>query len=311
MLERTENPPSLALDDFKKINGIGNAMEKRLHTADIHTYAQLGSGRPEELARILDGMVGLSVERIREQDWIGQARRLAEASGQEIEEKPDACKNNSLHYASFNLRLSLTSDNKVHGTRITHVNSEQESSWAGWNQDKLWAFILDREQVDASPRMEAHPKEPLVPETGADHPAAPSDNKAQPSPVSRLSGSYRILSTRLQTLAGHPLGDIIPSQPIIARFLLDLSQLETGGDPVLVYDAQVTLQKMGGGQAFFAISQGPLAAVDPAAIQVDIQPLPPGEYRLKALVTLRAQSQPKHLKYQLPAFSEKLQLCVI
>jgi predicted flap endonuclease-1-like 5' DNA nuclease len=67
-------------DDLKLINGIGPAVEKRLHGGGIFTFPQLAALSPADIAAAVADLAGLSAERIVKQDWIGQARRLAEES---------------------------------------------------------------------------------------------------------------------------------------------------------------------------------------------------------------------------------------
>jgi hypothetical protein len=67
-------------DDLKLINGIGKAVEDRLHDHGIYTFAQLVALSPADIAAAVAGLAGLSAERIMKQDWIGQARKLASKS---------------------------------------------------------------------------------------------------------------------------------------------------------------------------------------------------------------------------------------
>jgi hypothetical protein len=64
-------------DDLKLIDGIGPAVEKRLHRIGILTFAQLSTFSPADIAAAVTDIAGLSTERIIKQDWIGQARKLA------------------------------------------------------------------------------------------------------------------------------------------------------------------------------------------------------------------------------------------
>jgi hypothetical protein len=76
-LRSVEQPDS---DDLKLINGIGKAVEDRLHDHSIYTFAQLVAASPADIAAAVAGLAGLSAERIIKQDWIGQARKLASKS---------------------------------------------------------------------------------------------------------------------------------------------------------------------------------------------------------------------------------------
>jgi predicted flap endonuclease-1-like 5' DNA nuclease len=64
-------------DDFRKIAGIGLAIERRLHEAGILTYQDLAARSPEQIAASLADVAGVSSARIASQDWAGQAGRLA------------------------------------------------------------------------------------------------------------------------------------------------------------------------------------------------------------------------------------------
>src|SRR6266545_4105800 len=68
---------SQGADDFRLISGIGPAVESRLHSAGILTFAQLAALSPDDIAALVAGLTGLSAERIVKQGWIGQARELA------------------------------------------------------------------------------------------------------------------------------------------------------------------------------------------------------------------------------------------
>ena len=75
---RGVEPPNS--DNLKLIIGIGPAVEHRLHGRSIYTYAQLAALSPADIAAAVAGIGGLSAERIKKQDWIGQARKLASKS---------------------------------------------------------------------------------------------------------------------------------------------------------------------------------------------------------------------------------------
>jgi len=75
---RAAEPPRI--DDLKLINGIGPKVEKRLNGVGIFTFAQLAALSPADIAAAVAGLSGLSAERIKKQDWIGQARKLAAES---------------------------------------------------------------------------------------------------------------------------------------------------------------------------------------------------------------------------------------
>ena len=47
------------MDDFKLINGIGPAIERRLHEVGVTTFAQLAALSPDGLATLVEGAGGL------------------------------------------------------------------------------------------------------------------------------------------------------------------------------------------------------------------------------------------------------------
>jgi predicted flap endonuclease-1-like 5' DNA nuclease/cytoskeletal protein CcmA (bactofilin family) len=69
-------PP--ADDDFTALRGIGPTFDRRLKEAGIRTFAQLAALTPEEAADI----IGWPSQRILSDNLLGQARRLAEGSGE-------------------------------------------------------------------------------------------------------------------------------------------------------------------------------------------------------------------------------------
>ena len=90
-----------AADDFKVIKGIGPATERRLHQSGILTYAQLAASTPSALAKGFEGMIGMSVERIAQEDWIGQARSLVPESASASPQPDVSSPGNGQHYATF------------------------------------------------------------------------------------------------------------------------------------------------------------------------------------------------------------------
>jgi hypothetical protein len=73
-------------DDLEMISGIGRVLARRLTDAGIVTFADVAGSTIEQLAAVS----GLPMERIREQDWGGQARELLTARTAEIGAAPDA-----------------------------------------------------------------------------------------------------------------------------------------------------------------------------------------------------------------------------
>jgi predicted flap endonuclease-1-like 5' DNA nuclease len=64
-------------DDLTAIVGLGPAMSKKLYQEGIASYAQLAALSEEEIARLEKDVIKSS-GRFQKDDWVGQARRLAQ-----------------------------------------------------------------------------------------------------------------------------------------------------------------------------------------------------------------------------------------
>lgn len=73
-------PASTTEDDLTAIKDIGQRFADALHAIGITRYDQLAGQTPDDLAARLAPHVTVRAQRIRDNDWIGQAARLA--SGQ-------------------------------------------------------------------------------------------------------------------------------------------------------------------------------------------------------------------------------------
>ena len=65
-------------DDFTRINGIGPRYAEALVKAGITRFEQLAAQTPEALAELLAPYARVRTARISDNDWIGQAARLAQ-----------------------------------------------------------------------------------------------------------------------------------------------------------------------------------------------------------------------------------------
>jgi len=83
-LESLEAEPESAAaaptDDLTRIVDIGPRFAEALHKIGITTYEQLAAQTPADLAQRLGDHVAVRAQRIRDKDWIGQAKRLARES---------------------------------------------------------------------------------------------------------------------------------------------------------------------------------------------------------------------------------------
>jgi len=60
-------------DDLTEIKGIGARFAEALQAAGINSFEQLAEQTPERLAELLSNHVTIQPDRIRKNDWIGQA----------------------------------------------------------------------------------------------------------------------------------------------------------------------------------------------------------------------------------------------
>jgi len=70
--------PGETPDDLKKITGIGPALEKKLNALGVTRYAQIAGFSPDDMQRVDEA---LNIKgRVERDDWIGQAKALAEGT---------------------------------------------------------------------------------------------------------------------------------------------------------------------------------------------------------------------------------------
>ena len=72
---RLPDDNSVPMDDLTIIDGIGQSYARVLNEMGVKTFAELAQRDPGEIARQSRGRI--SAQRIRNQDWIGQARQLS------------------------------------------------------------------------------------------------------------------------------------------------------------------------------------------------------------------------------------------
>ncbi len=63
-------------DDLKKISGVGPALEKKLHALGVTTFGQVANFTAEDIEKVDDALSFKG--RIERDDWVGQARALAD-----------------------------------------------------------------------------------------------------------------------------------------------------------------------------------------------------------------------------------------
>lgn len=162
-------------DNFKLISGIGPGIEKRLHSADIRSYAQLAALSPAQLAAII-GKANLTEERIAKSGWIERARELADQEGPaasafapetirlsaaDVAEEAPPEGVGRQHYASFMIELLLEADQRVRRTIVKYlrgVHGATEAKWGGWDGPALIDFITRQADLNLTPIVEPEPE---------------------------------------------------------------------------------------------------------------------------------------------------------
>jgi hypothetical protein len=285
-------------DQFRKIEGIGRINERRLWDAGILTYGDLGQRTPEEIAAILPPTAGMSAERIASQNWIGQARELAE--------QPPEASVARQHYAAFHVEFLLESDNSVRGTRVHHHQTDARESWAGWDEEKLLTFLRDRIPLPAAvtpvpaaviladapspepPQMQ--PGEPAQAQPGDQGPgdAEPASAGQLPAPAPSWSPSWSLSIEELApTRDGQPSHTVPTGEPRSARLTM---RIDPAGTPIsdnFDFSAAIAARRFAGHDRLpLGTAHGTVRAGHPVSVEVTGPALPADLYRLVAAVDI-------------------------
>jgi hypothetical protein len=305
------NSSANAMDDFKRITGIGPAIEQHLHEAGILTFAQLAALAPADIAARVSGIAGMSAERITEQDWPGQARELALNEPTPAETLDSQMLANNRQYdASFTVKLLLNEDHSVRRTQMVDNRSKSEEQWAGWNEPRMIKFIHHQAEL----RLPA--VESTLPVGAPADPGSATALVTESIPAESSTPEPAATAKDRQVFGGSlhlrepepiPAGTTSPSRvfshnlPLIVRLHLDLTEVELPNDDPLNYTATIHAKRMGGGpRESLGEVHHTIAPQDQLTILVAGKPLPPGTYRLNAMVRLSHPSA----KLDLSAYQE-------
>jgi hypothetical protein len=267
---------AISADDFKRIKGIGPAVERRLHDAGIFTFTQLAALTPLDIAALVSNLTDLSAERITQQDWVGRACQLA-AKPAEPQPNPIPVEDGQ-HYSTFSVELLLDDAVEVRRTRIKHIQDGAEDAWTGWEEARLMNFVARYA--------------PLRLQSPAPHPPMSVPEQVAPAPQPRVRTNLMTQPGR-GTLAAAPFeADGPPNllqqdQPFELHLALDLTEVDTSGEESLNYTAIVYAKRLGGSlRQTIAEAGGATAATDTLTINMIGALLSAGMYRLEAAVTL-------------------------
>ncbi len=259
-------------DDLTLIKGIGPAIKARLHDSGILTFAQLGASSPEKIAAVV---TSLSAKRIARENWIGQARKLASKQKPAKRRMKRAVLRGRQHYGTFTVELLLNEDNDVRCTRVKHIQSGAEDTWAGWDDAQLAGFFVERAALRL-PLMEPPPRVAAIAE------------RVPPSPAAaRVTGALRLRELEMVPAgAGSPHYVLRHGQPFVVRLTLDLTEVVAPSDVPLAYEATVCAKKLGGPRQLVGKAHDSVTPAQTVTVNVEGTALTQGIYRLEAVVTL-------------------------
>ena len=317
---RTSTPAGQAGDDFQQIQGIGAAIDRRLHDAGILTYQDLAALTPEQIAASLAGVAGLSPARIASQDWTGQARRLAGPAAPPLPSEPDQ------RYVSFHVELLLDVDDSVRRTKVHHHQSGTDEAWAGWDEDRLLALLREHIPIMAprQPAEAAELRSSVAPAATEPEPAARSGAQLPPGPAGRAVSSGdqpdRAVSSGDQpdraipsrdgpetadlpvglpssalrvdylglTREGQRSRSWAPGEPTSVGFTLRVSRTGMPEAANLDFTADVTASSVLGDNQRWPLGtvQGAVQVDEPLSVELTGEPLPRGLYRPEATVLI-------------------------
>jgi len=277
--------------DFKLIRGIGPAIEGRIHSAGITQYAQLAEMSPSELAIMFKDLTGLSENWIAKQDWIGQARKLAEKYPAVTEIEEEATSQNRQHYAVFTIELLLDETNAVRRTRVMHVQSQQEYTWAGWDDRRLVMLLVEKAGINAALSWGIAPR----PETELANNRSPIRGEAE-GEAGDIGGVDAAGQLRIQLLsiapAGYDRSQVVIShdQPYDIHLTLDMAEVNLIRPSYNNYVVNIYSKSLrDGSKTLIAETQGNIERTDEIEIVLKGSPLPVGTYRLEALAMIYLQ----------------------
>jgi hypothetical protein len=278
----TKNTPA-APDDFTRIAGIGSGIERRLHSAGILVYRQLAGMSPSEIMDAVGSLIGLTPDRILQQDWAGQAQVLAleaHAEAPEMEEVFDPSPTSDRqHYQMFTVELLLGETNDVRRTRLVHVSNQCEKSWAGWDAERLIRAIGDL--AGLKPPL---PEPQAMPLEEAEIPSPVETKNKQPNWIKKDSFELKDACTR--SLQSGQLAKIFRQRQLVhAQFMLNLPAQEELVETPYTYHADVFIRCLDQPKKWLSKSLvGNLSGRAPSVVEFDAEELPPGTYRIDAEV---------------------------
>ena len=302
---------SIPADDFTLIKGIGPTYAERLRATGVQTFAQLASCIPAKLAAQVGG---LPAKRIIEQDWLGQAKKLAGKNSPSTSYKkgtPDSTLYQ--HYENFTIELLLDGRNEARRTRVMHIQSGSIDTWSGWEPELLIDFItrhteaylpsvkslpqklgVDRKDVlqgvaDVPGPVEV-PELISSPKTKANRDLTISEiteHVLTPSEVDDLSGILHLNGMKV-CLPGSEISTVAirEGQPFTVKLNMDLDEVVAPMDAPLSLKLTIIYKQLGGTMQYMNEVSHVLVRAQPLTVEAAGESLPPGIYRVDAFARL-------------------------
>jgi len=182
-LDQTQDRSSYSGDDLQQIKGIGQAIAQAMNSVGINRYADLASFTPESLADLLQIEIpSVSPKRIEHDDWIGQAKTLAQSANtereptkeeEEVTKEPEegAPVSPRWHqHAGFSVFFDYQIDDHgahVWQTRAYHDETDIETSFPGVAPAPWVNWVIKQAELTTEPTQTETqiPPEPKLGET--------------------------------------------------------------------------------------------------------------------------------------------------
>lgn len=184
--QNLENLPK-PQDDLQKIKGIGRSTAEVLYRLNINHFSQLADFTPENLADLLKARLPfISVQRIERDNWIGQARALAQAQSEsetfhpetnELSARPEErmeerqkqsageapqvnWRELADFFVSFGYAISEGGEERLQ-TKAHHSQVGTSTQWEGLATEQLLKWMLTQANLPLPPEPETPVKVPL------------------------------------------------------------------------------------------------------------------------------------------------------
>lgn len=308
-ISTAHSPPGT--DNFSLIKGIGPILSQRLRKSGIHTYSQLASFSPVELA---EKVSGLSVKQIVRQAWIRQAYKLANRKTCSKPTTKGITKHTiRQHYENFTIEFLLDEKKIVHHIRVLHVQSGNTNAWAGWETDQLIDFLVlhagvqipakEVRQLETSKFLEQSTKNsssgpgiakvnptesPSLSSSAheASRPNAESAKTILPRSIGRnLTGILCLQNIKVLPIDSEtPLLSLQQNQAYRIQITLDLTGVSVCNNAPLQYQTTINFKQMGGAYFLVAEISNNIQLSDRVTLDIPCTNPPPGLYRPIAIV---------------------------